>query len=130
MQPSPTSQPLVLVVDDDLDIRECLREVLHEAGFAVAEAWNGSEALTYLRANPPPAVILLDLFMPVMDGWELERRLQADPALARIPLFVLTATGSYWGYPAGRVFHKPIQVAALLQALREAAPAEHPPGRS
>jgi CheY-like chemotaxis protein len=110
---------VVLVVDDDADIRDALRDVLEQAGYSVAEAANGELALTYLEHHPPPAAILLDLFMPVMDGWELARRLASAPELALVPILVVTASGPHWGYPGARVFRKPLNLAQLLEAVDE-----------
>ena len=85
----------VLVVDDDQDIRESLVEALEDEGFSVLVASNGSDALEKLRAaGAPPCVILLDLMMPVMDGWQFRDEQQRDQALARIPVVVLTADGN------------------------------------
>jgi CheY-like chemotaxis protein len=82
----------VLVVEDEVEIRELLVEALELGGYAAAGAANGREALERLRAGEaPPCAILLDLTMPVMNGWELARELRSDPVLARIPLLVLTA---------------------------------------
>ena len=120
--PAPPSPPLVLVVDDDAAIREALREVLEPAGYAVAEAANGLEAFTYLERNPRPGAILLDLFMPVMNGWQLAKRIESVPALASVPLVVVTASGAHWGYPSKRVLRKPIDLLRLLQALHDLAP--------
>ena len=81
----------VLVVEDDLDIREGIAEVLDDAGFRVATAAHGQEALTYLRdATDLPTVILLDLMMPVMSGFELVAELRVDARLARIPIVLLS----------------------------------------
>lgn len=81
----------VLVVDDDPYIREALAEVLQDEGYPVATARDGEEALDRLGRGPAPALILLDLRMPGMSGWELRRRLLADPALAEIPVVLLSA---------------------------------------
>ncbi len=84
----------VLVVDDDADIREGLRDILEDEGHDVAEARNGQDALARLRALvPAPDLILLDLMMPVMDGLEFRRQQLLDPALAGIPVVVLSADG-------------------------------------
>src|SRR3954462_7421991 len=83
----------ILVVDDDPDIRDSLREVLEDEGYSVACVGNGREALEYLHRGPRPRVILLDLMMPVMDGWQFRREQKRDPAIADIPLIVITATG-------------------------------------
>jgi CheY-like chemotaxis protein len=85
----------VLVIDDDDDICDSLRELLEEYGHTVACASNGHEALDLLRGPPPlPDVILLDLMMPVMNGWEFRGQQKRDPSLASIPVVVITATGS------------------------------------
>jgi len=82
----------VLIVDDDVDIREILAEMLLERGFEVATAANGLEALRVLRSmTVRPAVILLDLMMPVMDGYGFLAQRRLDPALLSIPLAIVTA---------------------------------------
>jgi CheY-like chemotaxis protein len=80
----------VLVVDDDRDIRETIQEVLEGEGWRVATARNGQDALAVARAQRPE-LILLDLFMPLVDGTEFRRRQLADPALAPIPVYVMSA---------------------------------------
>jgi CheY-like chemotaxis protein len=81
----------VLVVEDDFDIRESIAEALDDAGFRVATAAHGLEALSYLRgAADLPAVILLDLMMPVMSGFELVAELRGDARLAGIPIVLLS----------------------------------------
>ena len=85
-------EPSVLVVDDDADLRATLQDALTEHGFAVSTAANGQEALRYLRASGGAAsLILLDLMMPVMNGWQFRREQEQDPALAAIPVLVLSA---------------------------------------
>jgi CheY-like chemotaxis protein len=81
----------VLIVEDDPDLREMMAQMLSLEGFETATAANGQEALEYLHATPNPEVILLDLMMPIMDGWEFRRKQQADPALADVPVIVLSA---------------------------------------
>jgi CheY-like chemotaxis protein len=86
------SRQSVLIVDDDPDIREILAETLVDKGFDVATAANGLEALRLLRSmSVPPSVILLDLMMPVMDGYGFLEQRRRDPALASIPLAIVTA---------------------------------------
>ncbi len=80
----------VLVVDDDRDIRETLQELLEQEGYDVDIAKNGHEALALARREHP-ALILLDLFMPVMDGLEFRRAQIEDPSLAHIPVVVVSA---------------------------------------
>jgi CheY-like chemotaxis protein len=85
---------LVLVVDDDPDIRETVREILEDQGYRVLDAENGREALGRLQAGSTPDLILLDLSMPVMSGTEFCSEQQKDPKLSRIPVVVVTATGT------------------------------------
>jgi len=80
----------VLIVDDDRDIRETLEEILAAEGYAVVTARNGLEALALARSDPP-SMILLDLFMPVMDGAEFRGRQLGDAGLADIPVVVVSA---------------------------------------
>src|SRR3954463_4401765 len=84
-----SERPRVLLVDDYPDAREMYTEYLEFSGFDVVEAGNGMEALE--RAiDSAPDIILMDLSLPVMDGWEATRRLKADKATARIPIVALT----------------------------------------
>ena len=80
----------VLVVDDYADAREMYSEYLQFSGFDVCQAANGMEALQR-AVDEQPDIILMDLSLPVMDGWEATRRLKADPATAAIPVVALTA---------------------------------------
>lgn len=81
----------ILLVEDDDIIRESLAETLEDEGYGVASAANGQQALDWLRANPAPRLILLDIYMPVMSGTEFRQRQLDDPALAVIPVIVLSA---------------------------------------
>ena len=114
-----SSKGVVLIVDDDPEIRDALRDTLEWKGYGVVEASDGSDAIAYLTAHSPPRAILLDLFMPAMDGWQCFNRIRSLPQLALIPVFVVTATGPRWGYPKAPVFRKPVDVPRLLQALAE-----------
>ncbi len=80
-----------MVVEDDEAIRETLAEVLEGEGYGVLRASNGAEALEQLHDSRHADLILLDLMMPVMDGWELRARLRSDPSLAGIPVVVVSA---------------------------------------
>jgi len=84
-----TAQPLVLVVDDFQDNREMYAEYLAYCGFRVIEARNGKEAIEQAFAQSPN-VIIMDLSLPVMDGWEATRRLKADGRTKAIPVIALT----------------------------------------
>ncbi len=82
----------VLVIDDDVDIRYTLVDALEDEGYRAVSASNGVEALEVLRVLPkPPSVILLDLMMPVMDGWKFRAEQQRDPVLSKIPVVVISA---------------------------------------
>lgn len=82
----------ILLVDDDRDIRAALGEVLEMEGFTVGEAGNGREALAYLGRKIPNA-ILLDVMMPVMNGFEFREAQMSSPELASIPVIVMSADG-------------------------------------
>ena len=83
----------ILVVDDDVDTREMLREVLELDGYRVALAANGRDALERLRSGLAPALVLLDVMMPVMSGAELLTELRRDPRFARMPVVLVSAFG-------------------------------------
>lgn len=81
----------VLVVEDDADIRDAVVEILEQEGYAAAGVTDGAQALAKLHAGYRPCLILLDLMMPVMDGWTFCAEREKDPALASIPVAVLSA---------------------------------------
>jgi CheY-like chemotaxis protein len=81
----------VLIVEDDADVRHGLVTLMELRGYTVDTAANGKEALEKLRRRRPPCIVLLDLIMPEMDGWALRRSMLAEPALARVPVVVLSA---------------------------------------
>jgi signal transduction histidine kinase/DNA-binding response OmpR family regulator len=88
---STSREAVVLVVDDSDDVRAVVRSTVEKAGLKTVEAENGQIALDWLDKNPAPALVLLDLMMPVMDGFAFLERVQQVPALARVPVVVLTA---------------------------------------
>ena len=110
----------ILVVEDDTDMREILEELLAAEGFSVVSARNGREGLDRLRAGFRPSVSLLDLTMPVMDGWEFRARQTADPFLRSIPTIVTTAMPeSRVGPLAGAsVLRKPLDLDSLIGLIR------------
>src|SRR5216684_3653021 len=83
----------VLIVDDEPDLQEAICETLETEGHRTTCASNGREALEHLKGGEPTCVILLDLAMPIMDGYEFRRRQLDDDALAAIPVVVITADG-------------------------------------
>ncbi len=86
-----TQDETVLVVDDDADVRAIVKATVEKAGLKTAEAVNGQAALDWLAAHPRPALVLLDLMMPVMDGFAFLERVRANPATKAVPVVVLTA---------------------------------------
>jgi CheY-like chemotaxis protein len=115
----------ILVVEDDPAITSSLTETLLEEGFEVGAAANGREALERLRSGLRPAAIILDLMMPVMDGWDFRSEQLKDPALRDIPVVVVTAAGfshdtirTQFG-DVGLV-PKPVPLSDLLDALGRA----------
>jgi len=110
----------LLVVEDDEDTRETLRDVLGDHGYEVVTAANGREALDLLaeRPAPLPRLILLDLTMPMMSGWQLATHLQEHHEYRRIPLCILSATAGL--APFGlRSLRKPIDLDLLVTTVAE-----------
>ena len=91
MAPAEESESTVLVVDDNAEVCELFSDILGMLGHRVTCARNGQEALDYLKSHGAPQLILLDLNMPVMNGWEFRRRQKADARLADIPVVVVSA---------------------------------------
>ena len=112
---------LILIVDDDLDLRETLMLVLEDAGYRTVLAANGREALEVLRAGPPPDLILLDLMMPVMDGWEFRNEQLRDGMMAAIPVVLFSASGNVRDKAAelklAAYLEKPIDLHTLLTMI-------------
>jgi CheY-like chemotaxis protein len=107
----------VLVVDDDDDIRETVADALTDCGYVVKSSADGRAALVEMRASIP-CLVLLDLMMPVLDGWEVVRAMEADPALAGIPVCVISALVSNRAPPhATRVLQKPARLATLVTLI-------------
>ncbi len=113
----------VLVVDDERDIREAVAEVLKDEGYEVLDAHDGAEALRQLRAHHP-SVVLLDLMMPGMNGWEFCAVRKSEPELSAIPVIVISALGRVSGIDAQAFLQKPFELDALVSTVRQYA-AEH-----
>lgn len=108
----------ILIIDDDADIRDSLRELFEDEGYAVATAQDGAEALAQLHAGEPPCVVILDLLMPGVSGNEVYAAMQSDPRLARVPVIVSTSDPSR--APSGvLIMRKPINLSGLLGAVRQ-----------
>jgi CheY-like chemotaxis protein len=102
----------VLIVEDDTETRNTLTELLEKDGRGIVTASDGQEAFERLSDVPRPRLILLDLAMPRMDGWEFMRRQSADPAIANIPTIVLS--GSTLPAGAKHQLAKPVDAERLL----------------
>lgn len=109
----------VLVVEDDEVIRESMRELLELEGFDVISAANGREALDFVRAGGRPCAVLLDLFMPVMDGWQFLAEIDRDRELSDLPITVVSAAGDrVSGIGRRRLLRKPVGLQRILAAVR------------
>ena len=113
------STKTILIVDDDPEFREALVDIVRSEGFAVETATNGMQALDKLRWGLRPCVVLLDMQMAGMTGWDFRAEQSRDPTLAAIPVVAMTA--GYWknrdlGDYAARIA-KPIQVPELKATL-------------
>ena len=124
MPPSPSKT--VLIVEDDPDSREMFVELLRGGGYSVVAARNGKDAMAYVTVNPSPDAILLDMFMPEMDGWQFRRALGADSRLASIPVIVVSAVGAAKNSAvqsgAAGFLQKPVAAEDLLSALENLWP--------
>ena len=113
----------VLIVEDDDEIREILAEMLADEGFAVTTASNGRDALDLMRsAAPRPSLVVLDLMMPVMDGWQLRREMLADPDLSSIPVVVVSGAADIERMSstlaASKILTKPVKWPQLRDSIR------------
>jgi CheY-like chemotaxis protein len=112
----------VLVIEDDLDIREVMRMVLEASGYQVFEAGDGAEALVVARAHHP-GVILLDLMMPGMDGFQFREMQLQDPEIAAIPVVIVSGGGAVpqkaAELGAAGYLVKPTDVQSLLAVMRD-----------
>lgn len=120
----------ILLVEDDRDIRESVTEVLEDEGYVVTAAADGREALLLLQsASPPPGLILLDLMMPVMSGYQFREEQLKLPAYAAIPVLIVTADvnarGKVESLKAAGFMQKPVKIQPLLNLVEQllAAPA-------
>jgi CheY-like chemotaxis protein len=111
----------VLVVDDDSDLVRLMSRYLTLEGFTPVAAGNGREALNYLQGGGAAQVILLDLRMPIMDGWTFRRAQRADPAIAAIPVVVLSGVAEVEALnelDVAATFSKPVSFPEMIGVLR------------
>jgi CheY-like chemotaxis protein len=122
--------PTILIVDDDPNLQRVMAKFLELEGFTPVRAANGQEALDYLRGGGQPRVILLDLRMPLMDGWAFRRGQLADPGIAEIPVVVISGMDGEHvrDLRAAAFFDKPVNFAEVIDAIRQLC--ENPPLRS
>ena len=121
-QPEPArrhaAHPRVLLVEDDPATRDALRDILVQEGIEVWAARDGTHALALLRAHAArPSVIVLDLVLPGMSGWELCERLRAIPGLARVPVLAMSGRRDV-SIAADRLFEKPFDPSELVEEVR------------
>ena len=115
-RPSADSK-LVLIVDDEQDLLDVTSFVLESEGFRVQTAKNGAEALEILRSGTQPELVLLDMMMPVMNGWEFLETIARTPALRSIPVVVLTAAGTTSIPGAAEILRKPFDLGMLVTVV-------------
>jgi CheY-like chemotaxis protein len=111
----------VIIVEDDADIRTDLAELLADEGYRVSTAPDGAAALELLRAADPPCLILLDLMMPVMSGWDFCETLKKTPGWRSIPIVVLCgmAAEQRGKLQVDDAFEKPTDVSMLISRIAE-----------
>lgn len=110
----------ILVVEDEKAIQEVLKAALEMEGYKVFTADNGKEGIELLPNMPTPCLILLDLMMPVMNGWEFAEALSKDMTLATIPVVIVTAFGERAKMvPSKGILKKPIDLDALLFTVKQ-----------
>jgi CheY-like chemotaxis protein len=105
----------ILIIEDDIATRDALTECLRDHGYQVTCASDGFEALDLLQTMPRPDLILLDLMLPQMDGWDFRATQKRDPALSGIPVVALSAVG--WLVDVDASLRKPVRVEELLETV-------------
>jgi CheY-like chemotaxis protein len=115
-----TGVKTVLLVEDDLDIRDVLQDVLEGEGYDVIPAANGKQALDFLTLNDPPGadLVILDLMMPLISGWEVLEQMARNPRLVDIPVIVVSAVAREQPSRAYTFLRKPFSLEALARAVR------------
>lgn len=116
-RPATDTVASVLIVDDDEDGVDALRCALEGQGYHVESAGNGRDALALLRRGARPCVVILDLAMPVMNGWQFLAARASDASLSEIPVIVVTASAPSAGAEMQVVMTKPVDVDALIERI-------------
>lgn len=124
-----STETIILVVEDDADIRNALADILIDEGYTVRVAAHGAEGLDELRRTPRPNLILLDLMMPIMSGWQMRRAQLGDPGLAHIPVAVITADSLAERrnpeLAADAFLVKPVDLEQLIATVDRLVPSKH-----
>jgi two-component system, chemotaxis family, chemotaxis protein CheY len=106
----------ILIVDDDAGSRNALTNLLRDEGFRVEAVAGGTDAMAYLRGSPAPKLIVLDLMMPDMDGWDFRHEQKRDAKLAGIPVIAVSAAGKL--PDADEQFRKPLDFEKFLDTVK------------
>jgi len=114
--PATTEEKTILLIEDDLDTREALDDLLSDAGYEVIPATSGKQAIEYLLADPdrPPDAVVLDLMLPLVSGWQVLELIRSDPRLAAVPVIVTTGVSADRPPGATVVLKKPIDSASFV----------------
>lgn len=112
----------ILLIEDNTDLRETLEDILRYEGYNIISVANGEQAIQHLKSQPTPCLILLDLMMPVMSGWEFRSQQLRDPEIAAIPVVIISGAGDVQKQAAllnvAEFLTKPIEVSLLLEVVR------------
>lgn len=110
----------ILLVEDDPDVRDSLQDILEDEGFDVVPASNGKQAIDFLTLNDPPRadLVILDLLMPMVSGWEVLEHMSAEPRLAGVPVIVLSAVMTPRPERAQGFVRKPFSLEAFVGEVR------------
>jgi CheY-like chemotaxis protein len=120
MHSSEQAQPIVLVIEDDESLRKLLRFIIEYHGCQVLDAANGVDALIQLSQTDLPNLILLDMMMPVMNGWQFFAMIKAEPKYKNIPVVIMTAySKSEISIPENEIVQKPIGVSVIYALIHK-----------
>lgn len=111
----------VLLVEDDLEIRDVLQDLLEREGYDVIPATNGKQALDYLTldASAHADLVILDLMTPIVTGWQVLDQLRRDPSLSQVPVIVVTATAAEKPTGASALLRKPFHLNTLFDTVKQ-----------
>ena len=124
MKPAAVGPEHILVVEDDSDLRDTLSDALRMEGYDVVAVEHGEAALRHLQRGLKPCMILLDLMMPVMDGWTFRSELLKDDDLAAIPVIVMTAVQPVRAatVASDEILYKPLQMGTVVAVVQAHCP--------